>query len=108
MRCGCSDIIVPLGNSWTNIHLLPLKSEETFHAAPHQDTDPQGKAGRDVLECGCLVNSLNVNLQDQEVRRPEEGQLAMPVVELQQHSTLTHTNTNTALNKSAKAKLGAK
>lgn len=68
------------------MHLFPMKSEETFHAALHQDADPRGNAGRDVLECGCLVNSLNINLPDREARRPQEGR---PV------TTLTHTNTNT-------------
>lgn len=31
VRCGCTDIIVPPGNSWTNMHLFPMKSEEMFH-----------------------------------------------------------------------------
>lgn len=56
VRCGCTDIIVPPGNSWTNMHLFPMKSEEMFHThmhthTPRQDADPRGNAGRDVLEC---------------------------------------------------------
>lgn len=68
MHCGCADIIVPPGNSWTNVHLFPMKSEEALNVALHQDADPQGNASRDVLECGCLVNSLNNTC------RIEEGQ----------------------------------
>lgn len=47
------------------MHLFPMKSEETFHAASRQDADPSGNAGRDVLESGRLVNSLEISLQDQ-------------------------------------------
>lgn len=31
-RYGCADIIVPCGNSYTNKHLFPMKSEEAHHA----------------------------------------------------------------------------
>lgn len=47
--CGCTDIIVPPGNSWTNMHLFPMKSEEMFHTHTcthtlRQDADPRGNA----------------------------------------------------------------
>lgn len=64
-HCGCTDIIVPPGNSWTRLHLFPVKSEEMFHGTPHQDADPWGWGvqGRDVLECSRLVDSLNIKLR---------------------------------------------
>ena len=96
VRCGCADIIVPPGNSWTNMHLFPVKSEEMFHAALHQDTGPRGNAGRDVLECGCLVNELNINLEDREAHRPG-GHPLSPVQWSSSSTRHYQTKTNTAL-----------
>lgn len=42
-----------------------MKSEETYHAASHQDADPPGNAGWDVQESGRSVNSSDISLQDQ-------------------------------------------
>lgn len=62
-RCGCADIIVPPGNSWTNMHLFPMKSEEAFTRRSPSPRGPGGGGGggpasRDVLERSCLANSL--------------------------------------------------
>ncbi|KAI4826133.1 hypothetical protein KUCAC02_021780 [Chaenocephalus aceratus] len=66
VRCGCADFIVPPWKLLDKFDLFPVKSEEVFHIARHQDAGPRGSAGRDVLKG--LENSLHSHLQHREAR----------------------------------------
>lgn len=53
VHCGCSDIIVPSGNSWTNRHFFLMKSLEVLQAAA-QNAYLQGMFA--WMSCGCLLH----------------------------------------------------
>lgn len=61
-RCGCADMIVPAWKLLDEIRYCSSLSQRKYSTC--KDTGPPGNAGQEVLECGCLVNSLNINRPD--------------------------------------------